>query len=151
MAAEKKPARDTAETDRILRAAAEAVLELAEVRAKQVLETAAEDAKVVLEKATTTTTDTNKRWHIGKEIPLVIVGAIIMQTAGFVWWLSQLSSNVSSLNTAFAEFKLERYTREDARRDRELIDQKLQAQLPVDRELERRINSIESRIDRLGK
>ena len=150
MAAEKIGAGHT-ETDALLRLAAERVLEMAQERAKDVLETAAVKAKDVL-----VAPDINKRWHIGKEIPIVLIGGVIVQTIGVVIWLTQLSGMVSTLVSQFAEFKAERitatatvYSREDARRDRELIDQKLQAQLPVDREFERRINAVEGRLDRV--
>jgi hypothetical protein len=131
------------------------LIRVAAERAVGVVDAASDRAKAVLEKATATT-DVNKRWHIGKEIPLILIAGMILQTIGVVIWITQLSGNVGTLITQFAEFKLERssvaatsYTREDARRDRELIDQKLQSQLPVDREFERRINGVEGRLDRL--
>ena len=35
------------------------------------------------------------QWHVGKEIPVVLIIAMILQTMGFVWWLATLSSTVS--------------------------------------------------------
>jgi hypothetical protein len=132
-------------TDQLLRHAAERVLELAEQRAKDVLETAEDKAKNVLQSAPAPST----RWHIGKEIPLVLIAGMVLQTVFFVIWITQLAGNVGILVAQFAEFKVAQaavvtagYTREDARRDRGLIDQ-------TDREFERRINAVEGRLDRV--
>lgn len=96
-----------------------------------------------------TTERRTDRWHVGKEINLALILVVIVQTIGFVWWLSQLSSNVTSMRDLFAEFRAEKYTREDARRDRDLQDQKFQALISRDTELERRINNAEARIERI--
>jgi hypothetical protein len=125
------------------------LIRVASDRAKEVLETAEQKAKGILASA-----PLNKQgWHVVKDIPLVFIAAVLFQTAGFVWWMAQLSSNVSSLNAAFAEFKTERYTRDDARRDRELEDQKLAgfvaSRNDIRNEIDRRLNSIEGRLDRL--
>jgi hypothetical protein len=87
-------------------------------------------------------------WHVGKEIPLVLVCAVLLQTAGGIWWMAQLSSKIDAAVANISEFKTERYTREDARRDRELADQKLQSVQAVDQGLDRRLSGAETRIDR---
>lgn len=89
------------------------------------------------------------RWHIAKDIPLALILAVIFQTSGFIWWMAQLSSKVDVVVGTVQEFKTERYTREDARRDRELLDTKFQASKISDGDLERRITAAESRIDRI--
>lgn len=86
----------------------------------------------------------------------MLVAAVVLQTAGGIWWFAQLSSKIDSAVVTIGEFKTERYTREDARRDRELLDQKfiqvqsmmeqkfLQEQT-TDREIDRRLNLLESK------
>ena len=78
-----------------------------------------------------------------------MIFAIVVQTVGVIFWVSQLSSKIDQALTTMTEFKAERYTREDARRDRELLDQKFSASILRDNELDRRLNSIESRLDRI--
>lgn len=89
------------------------------------------------------------RWHVGKEVPIVLIAAVLVQTAGGIWWMAQLSGKLDAAVVTIVEFKSERYTREDARRDRELIEQKMAVGVTRGNELERRINSNDSRVDRL--
>lgn len=89
------------------------------------------------------------RWHIGKEIPLALVVAVIIQTIFFVIWLSNLSSSVGNVTSTLAEFKTERYTRDDARRDRELMEQKMALGSQAASEAIRRIGDLESRVQQL--
>lgn len=89
------------------------------------------------------------RWHMGKEIPIVLVLAVLLQTAGGIWWMAQLSSKIDNAIVNIGEFKTERYTREDARRDRELLEQKLEALRAVDREFDRRQALVEGRMERM--
>jgi hypothetical protein len=63
--------------------------------------------------------------------------------------MSQMASKIDNAILSIAEFRSERYTREDARRDRELIEQKIKTMETRDAELERRINSSDSRLDRV--
>lgn len=90
-------------------------------------------------------------WHVDKRIPLMLFVAVIGQTAGGIWWMSQMASELKIAVSAITEFKTERYTREDARRDRELIEQKFELLKSADRELERRINLNENRVDRVDR
>lgn len=90
-----------------------------------------------------------ERWHVGKEVPLVLIAAVLVQTAGGIWWMAQMSSELKTAVASLQEFKTERYTREDARRDRELQEQKFQTMQTRDQELERRINSNDTRLDRV--
>jgi len=61
-----------------------------------------------------------QRWHVGKEIPVALIFAVFLQTMGGTWWLSQLSNKIDTAVARLDEFKAERYTKEDARRDKEL-------------------------------
>lgn len=89
------------------------------------------------------------RWHVGKEVPIVLILAVLAQTAGGIWWMAQLSAKIDAAVGSITEFRTERYTREDARRDRELVEQKFREAEKRDSELERRINQNETRVDRL--
>lgn len=98
---------------------------------------------------TTPTRRASDRWHVGKEIPIVLIVGLLAQTAGGIWWMSQMAAKIDSAVSTIAEFRSERYTREDARRDRELLESKFTAGQTADRELDRRISTLESRIDRV--
>lgn len=89
------------------------------------------------------------RWHFGKEVPLALVVAVVIQTIFLVVWLSNLSSNVNNVMATLAEFKTERYTREDARRDRELMEQKMSTQSAASVDYIRRIGDLESRLQQM--
>lgn len=89
------------------------------------------------------------RWRVAKDIPLALIIAILVQTAGGIWWMAQTTSKIDYLISAQTEFRAERYTREDARRDRELLEQKFVLGSNINHEFDRRINSVESRLDRL--
>ena len=77
------------------------------------------------------------KWHVGREVPLALIFTILVQTGAGVWFMSQLSSKVDRALEQLSEFKAERYTKEDARRDRELYIQST-------RDLERRLNDVEA-------
>jgi len=83
------------------------------------------------------------RWHVGKEIPIAVLFAVLMQTAGGLWWAASLSAKIDSAIAQLAEFKAERYTKEDGRRDRELFLQLIEQQRQRDAEHERRLTQVE--------
>ncbi len=89
------------------------------------------------------------RWHVGKEIPLALVGAVVVQTAGLVWSIAGLYNKVDSLVLTTNEMKLERYTKEDGRRDRELMTLMNEAQRQRAIEQDRRITILESIVNQL--
>lgn len=91
------------------------------------------------------------RWHVGKEVPIAVLLTLVVQTAGGIWWLAQLSAKIDAAITTLAEFRVERYTREDARRDRELMMAVIEQQRQRDQDLERRTALIESTLERLRK
>ena len=80
------------------------------------------------------------KWHVDKQVLIAVLFTLMVQTGGGIWWLAQVSSKIDYAIAAMQEFKAERYTREDARRDRELVQQR-------DLEHERRLTSIEAQID----
>lgn len=82
------------------------------------------------------------RWHVGKEIPLAVLFTLVIQTGGGVWWLAQVSSKIDYAIVTMQEFKAERYTRDDARRDRELASQR-------DAEHDRRLANLEASLEAL--
>jgi len=84
-----------------------------------------------------------QRWHVGKEIPIAVLFAVLMQTAGGLWWAASLSAKIDSAIAQLAEFRAERYTKDDARRDRELFLQLIEQQRQRDAEHERRLSLVE--------
>lgn len=82
-------------------------------------------------------------WHVGKEIPLALIVVVLIQTGGGIWWASALSSKLDSALMTLAEFKAERYTRDDGRRDREFIGVLLEQIRAKDIEIERRMEKLE--------
>ena len=78
------------------------------------------------------------RWHVGREIPIAVLVMLAVQTGGGIWWLSGVSQKLDAVITQVAELRAERYTKDDARRDMELMRVR-------DTELERRLASLETR------
>jgi hypothetical protein len=87
-------------------------------------------------------------WHVEKKIPLAIIALIVMQTVAGVWSMSRMVGQVEQLKTEIGEFRAERYTREDARRDKELWQTNVQLLLQQGQERDRRITVLENWIDR---
>lgn len=81
-----------------------------------------------------------EKWHVGKEVPIAVLFTLVVQTGGGIWWLAQVSSKIDYAVSTMQEFKAERYTRDDARRDRELAQQR-------DAEHDRRLAAIEASLD----
>lgn len=78
------------------------------------------------------------RWHVGREIPIAVLVMLAVQTGGGIWWLSGVSQKLDAVIAQVAELRAERYTKDDARRDMELMRVR-------DTELERRLASLETR------
>lgn len=87
---------------------------------------------------------THQSWHVGKEIPLAVLLAIIVQTGGGIWWFAQVSAKMDYAIDTLRQFQQERYTREDARRDRELLLSQIDVLKTRDMEHERRLASLET-------
>jgi hypothetical protein len=56
-----------------------------------------------------------RHWHIGREIPLAVIFAILVQTVGIVWWASSLSGRVDQLekNNSASAWQAEKIIRID--------------------------------------
>lgn len=77
-----------------------------------------------------------ERWHVGKEIPLAIMLAILLQTGGVIWWASALNEKLDSLRETVNELKAERVSQTAALKDIALLQQSIV-------ELSRRVTDIE--------
>lgn len=84
-----------------------------------------------------------ERWHIGKEVPITFVATIFVQTLIFVWAASGLYTKVENVVEQLRTFATERYTKEDARRDKELMLLVVDALKTRDNEMERRVLKLE--------
>lgn len=76
------------------------------------------------------------RWHVGKEIPLALIFAMLTQTAVGVWWAATQSAKLDNLVQMVADFKSAQYTISDARRDQDIGVER-------DRALSRRLDMLE--------
>lgn len=61
------------------------------------------------------------RWHVGKEIPIALIFALFIQTAGWIWWAATQSAKLDTLTQLMAQFQTTQYTQADAGRDKQLI------------------------------
>lgn len=85
----------------------------------------------------------DSRWHVGREIPLALIAALLIQTGGGIWWASTMTSKLDTALQTLAEFRAERYTKDDGRRDRELLVAQLETLKARDAEHDRRIEALE--------
>ena len=46
--------------------------------------------------------DIGAGWHLDKRVPIAIIVAIMIQTAGYVWWTAKLDARVAALEDAKA-------------------------------------------------
>ncbi len=46
--------------------------------------------------------ENDKAWHLDRRVPLALIFAILVQTAGAFWWASSISSRVANLETQVA-------------------------------------------------
>lgn len=91
-----------------------------------------------------------ERWHVGKEIPLTFVGTVLLQTVVFVWSASGLYNKVENVVEQLKTFAVERYTKDDARRDKELMLLVVDSLKVRDNELERRVLRCEQPVEAAG-
>lgn len=61
--------------------------------------------------------DKQQSWHIGKEIPIALVFAILLQTAGGMWWAATVTTKLNELTYQVAAIDADRYTKSDAQKD----------------------------------
>lgn len=85
-----------------------------------------------------------EKWHVGKEVPIAVLFTLLVQTGGGIWWLAQVSAKIDYAIAAMAEFKADRYTQADARRDLELLRSH-------DNEHDRRLAVLESQLEAMRK
>lgn len=67
----------------------------------------------------------NEGWHVGKEIPLALLFALFMQTAGAIWWAATMSTKLDDLSYQVAALNADKYSQRDAARDQSLYDEKI--------------------------
>ena len=79
------------------------------------------------------------KWHVGKEIPLALIFAIIVQTGGWIWWAATLSTKVEDLSLQIAALSADKYTATDAKKDAALYMSKFS-------DNDRRLENIERKM-----
>lgn len=62
----------------------------------------------------------SERWHIGKEIPIAIIFAFVVQTCAGIWFAATYVAKIDTLTGLMSEFKASQYTSTDARRDSDI-------------------------------
>jgi hypothetical protein len=82
-------------------------------------------------------------WHAVFDIPVALILTIGVQSAGAVWWASGVTSKLDRAIEQIQEYKADRYTKEDGRRDQALLFQMLESLRQSDRDLERRVLNCE--------
>lgn len=92
---------------------------------------------------------TPDKWHVEKGIPIAVILIFVGQTFAGVWGMSALQSKVDTAVSTINELKAQAYTSSDARRDRELMDQKIKNQDGTIQEVIRRVTANETALDRL--
>lgn len=80
--------------------------------------------------------DRREGWHVGKEIPLAMIFAIVMQTMGAIWWAATLSAKLDDLSYQVAALTADKYTKSDAEKDQKYAEQRFS-------DIERRITNME--------
>ena len=88
--------------------------------------------------------DADKRWHVGKEIPIAMIAAIVFQTIGIVWWAATLGAKVDNLQEQMRTVLANQFTGVEARGMIEVNQLR-------NTEQDRRIVSIEERLRELEK
>ena len=69
------------------------------------------------------------QWHVGKEIPIAMLFALIAQTGAAIWWAASFSAIVTTklddLANQVAAITADKYTQHDAIRDQALVEEKI--------------------------
>jgi hypothetical protein len=83
---------------------------------------------------------TTEPWHLDKRVPIALILALVMQTAGMVWWAAGLTHRVDQHAREIAALALEgRSYSAEAGRIREVLarlDERMAAQTDLMRRLE---------------
>lgn len=59
--------------------------------------------------------EVDPRWHVGKEIPLAMITALVLQTFGVIWWAATLSTKVDNLKDQIVQMSANQITAVEAR------------------------------------
>lgn len=85
----------------------------------------------------------NNHWRFTKDIPLSLLFLIIGQTFGFVWFLAGQNAALNLVIKQVADGQAHGYTKDDAFKDRELLDQRFLNYTQRTEELVRRLTLVE--------
>ena len=85
------------------------------------------------------------RWHVGKEIPLALIFAFMVQTGGWIWFAATQTAQLGTLTDMMGNFRMEQYTQSDARRDMEVYSARSLNNTKRIDELVRRIEMLENK------
>ena len=64
-----------------------------------------------------------EKWHVGKEIPIAVIFAFLLQSVAAVWWAATLTAKIEELSYQVAALTADKYTKQDAERDKALMHQ----------------------------
>ena len=81
--------------------------------------------------------------------PLALIIFLVFQTVTFAVFLTTLNNSVVQISKDNAESKLTAYTKDDAHKDRELLDSRFARLQDKDEEITRRIALLEGQINEL--
>lgn len=86
------------------------------------------------------------RWRLTKDISITTVGFIFLQTVLFTWFLAGQNAKLTAVASDNEQDKATRYTKDDARHEREFMEQKFLLIQNKEDELTRRVTLVEGRI-----
>jgi hypothetical protein len=90
------------------------------------------------------------RWHVGKEVPLSMLFALLVQTVLFAAFISDLKNEVKSTGARVEEIWRDRYTRLDAAKDAEIGRARDDVQNARVEDHERRLRDVEAALRAVG-
>lgn len=79
-----------------------------------------------------------EKWHVGKEIPIALILAMLLQTGGWIWWAATMSAKMDSLSFQVASLTSAQYTQTDATKDHALWAQQIS-------DIDRRLDNLEGK------
>ena len=56
-----------------------------------------------------------ERWHIGKEVPIILIFTLVVQTIGVVWWAATISAEVRQVRDELQLVRSNQFTSIEAR------------------------------------
>lgn len=86
------------------------------------------------------------RWRLSKDIPISVVGFIVCQTIAMTWFSAGQNAKLNSLSEENQISKATQYTKEDARHEREFIEQKFITAENKNEEVTRRLALVEAQV-----